>query len=92
VRTVGVSFDAPADNLAWAQKKGFSFELWSDTDRTLALYYGAATSPDAKHASRGTVLLDAQGNLLLEYDVGLNIGAHPSDVLADCERIWGAHP
>jgi peroxiredoxin len=89
VRIVGVSFDLPEKNAAWAEKKGFNFELWSDTDRGMALYYGAASDAEQRMASRETRLLDAEGNLLLEYDVGLSIGTHPSDVHADCERLWG---
>jgi len=84
-----VSFDAPEKNAAWAEKKGFTFELWSDERRTMALYYGAASDVGQRTASRETRLLDGEGNLLLQYDVGLNIGTHPSDVLADCERLWG---
>jgi len=84
-----VSFDPPEKNAAWAEKKGVSFELWSDENRVLALYYGAASDVEQRMASRETRLLDAEGNLLLEYDVGLSIGTHPSDVLADCERLWG---
>lgn len=84
-----MSFDPPEANAAWREKKGFTFELWSDENREMALYYGAASDPHQRTASRETRLLDAEGNLLLEYDVGLNIGTHPSDVLADCERLWG---
>ena len=70
------SFDTPKANEAWAEIEGFSFELWSDSDKTLALYYGAASSPTTRNASRVTKVLDAEGNLVLEYQVSA-IGTHP---------------
>lgn len=88
MRIVGVSFDAPEANKAWHDDKGFGFELWTDTDRTLALALGAAQSADQKVADRETRLLDAEGRVLLEYDVGLNLGTHPSDVLGDAKRLF----
>ncbi len=88
MRIVGVSFDTPQANKAWHDDKGFTFELWTDADRTLALALGAASSKDQKNASRETRLLDAEGRVLLEYDVGLNLGTHPSDVLGDASRLF----
>jgi peroxiredoxin len=89
VRIVGVSFDDAEANARWHDKKGFAFELWTDDDaRTLAISLGAAQSTTAGHASRRTFLLDAEGRVLLAYDVGLDLGTHPSDVLADARRIW----
>jgi hypothetical protein len=35
-----------------------------------------------------TVLLDENGDLLLEYPVS-SIGTHPGEVLSDCQAIWG---
>jgi len=86
---VGISFDPPAKNAEWAKEKGFSFELWTDESRALAQHYGAATSADQARASRETRLLNADGQLQLEYEVGLNLGTHPSSVLADCKRLFG---
>jgi peroxiredoxin len=91
VQIIGVSFDDPATNLAWAQAEGFGYGLWSDEDRELALYYGAATSPNQAFASRVTVLLDEQGELLLEYPSVLT-GTHPGEVLSDCLALWGGTP
>jgi len=36
-----------------------------------------------------TVLLDANGDLLLGYFDNLAVGTHPAQVLEDCEAIWG---
>ena len=87
---VGASFDSPAANQAFAEAEGFLYELWTDGDRTLALTYGAASSASASFASRRTVLLDDNGDLLLEYNVGSAIATHPAQVLEDCELIFGS--
>ena len=80
VRIVGVSFDAPADNRAWAMEQKFPFELWTDHQRNLARVFGAATTSDATYPGRVTVLLDEQGQVLKRWDV-LNPGGHPKEVL-----------
>jgi len=87
VQIVGVGFDSPEDNSAWAQDEGFSFELWTDSDKTLALYYGAVESASATLPSRVTRVLDAEGVLVLEYQVS-DIGIHPQDVLDDCRILF----
>jgi peroxiredoxin len=89
VQIVGVSFDSPAVNQGWAEDEGFGFELWTDgPERTLALTYGAARSASAAVPIRRTVLLGADGELLLEYTV-TNLGTHPAQVLEDCEALFG---
>ena len=89
MQIVGVSFDSPEENEAWAQDEGFAFELWTDDERSLALHYGAASSESAAFAQRITVLLDENGDLLLVYDVGGGIATHPGKVLEDCEALFG---
>lgn len=89
VEIVGVSFDSPAENAAWKRDEGFRFELWTDTERDLALYYGAAASASASAPSRITVLLDATGTLVLEYKEDIDVGTHPGHVLDDCRTLWG---
>jgi peroxiredoxin len=83
-----VSFDSPSENQAWAEEEDFLFELWSDEDRELALYYGAASTPNAVAAARITMLLDDQGRQLLEYTSAINVGTHPAQVLADCQALF----
>lgn len=85
---VGVSFDEPEVNQAWAEEEGFAFELWTDDDRTLALTYGAATRPDQAAPSRKTFILDAEGDLVLVYD-SVGVSAHPQEVLEDCQLLFG---
>jgi peroxiredoxin len=82
-----VSFDSPEANEAWAEDEGFSFELWTDESRELAMTYGAASSSSTLYASRVTRVLDAEGVLVLEYAV-TTISAHPAQVLDDCKLLW----
>jgi len=88
VQIVGVSFDDPSENAGWALREGFEFELWSDVDQDLAVYYGAASLGDPL-ADRKTFLLDADGTLVLEYTGALVVSLHPADVLADCTALFG---
>lgn len=89
VQIVGVGFNPPDEMQAWAEHEGFTYELWTDTDRTLALTYGAAKREEQPSPSRITMLLDAEGRLLLEYTGAIDTGTHPKDVLADCEALFG---
>lgn len=88
MKIVGVSFDAPADNQAWAEEQGYTFELWTDDDKTLALYYGAAKNDRASMPDRITRLLGDDGSVLLEYD-DVDVSASPQDVLEDCQALFG---
>ena len=86
-----MSSDSPGDLDTWGagQEPPFEFELWSDAGRgVLAGYYGAG-EPGAAYA-RKTIILDAYGRLLLEYDVDLfSVGSHAQSVLDDCQAIFG---
>ena len=85
-----MSFDEPSSLQSWAEDEGFEYELWNDDDRTLAMHYGAADSASAWAPSRMTVLLDAEGNQLLEYQVGgFGFTTHPAEVLEDVVAIFG---
>ena len=64
---LGASFDTPADNAAFAKKFSFPFPLLSDTDRSLALAYGAADDPSSQFAKRVSCLIDEQGRVLRYY-------------------------
>lgn len=89
MRIVGVSFDSPEENLAWAEREGFQYELWSDVDRELASYFTAIDSPEQATCNRVTKLLDCDGTLQLEYVGGIVVGAHPAQVLEDCAALFG---
>lgn len=86
---VGVSFDSPDVNRAWAEDEGFQFELWTDDEeRTLAITYGAASSSSATAAARVSVILDADGVLLLEY-TSVSPSTGPQEALEDCQKLFG---
>lgn len=61
--------------------------MWTDTDKTLALAYGAASSANQRTADRVSVLLDGDGTLLLEY-LDVAVSNHPAEVLADCRILF----
>jgi peroxiredoxin len=71
----------------WAEEEEFPFELWTDTDKTLALYYGAISSANATSVSRVTRILDEEGHLLLKYD-DASFVTNPTDVLEDCQQLF----
>ena len=66
VQIVGV--DSFSGLESWAQDQGFQYELWQDDSRgALATRYGADDGWFGSY-SRITVLLDAEGRLILEYN------------------------
>lgn len=85
---VAVGFNTPAENKEWSDEEGFTFELWTDDDKTLAITYGAASSTSALTPHRKTAILDADGVLVDYYD-SVNVATHASDVLEDCQVLFG---
>lgn len=86
---VGISFDAPADNLAFAEKFDFPFLLLSDVDRQVGEQYGAlrpADDPYPDYARRVSFLIDDEGRIAGRYEVK-DTAAHASDVLADLREL-----
>jgi len=84
-----VTFGSPGANNDWAIEENFQYEVWTDSDKTLAVHYQAADNDQAFVPDRITVLLDGDGDLLLGYFEGLAVGTHPAQVLEDCQAIWG---
>lgn len=82
VEIVGVSFNKPEKNAEWVADQSFPYEVWSDTERALAVQLGAG-GPKAAFPRRITRVLDASGQVVLAYD-DVNVGAHPEQVLQDC--------
>lgn len=88
VEIVGVGF-AELDSIAeWRENEGYQYEMWIDSNKTLALYYGAADSADQSSPDRVTKILDSEGNLVLEYN-DASFNSNPQDVLEDCKLIFG---
>ncbi len=49
---VGVSFDTPAENRAFAEAQAFPFPLLCDTTRAMGLAWGACATADARYPDR----------------------------------------
>ena len=58
-----MSFDAPDANKQFADKLDFPFPLLSDTDRKIAMAYGACDSPKDEYARRIAYVIDEQGKI-----------------------------
>src|ERR687887_1571362 len=89
---VGVSFDTPEDNRAFAEKNGFPFRLLSDVDRTIGELYETKRAPEEKspeYAKRRTYLIDPDGLIRKAYRVR-DIPAHPDEVLEDLRGLQAA--
>jgi len=77
---MGVSFDSPAANTAFAEKYRFPFKLLCDVDKKIGLAYGAADDASARTARRVSVLIDPQGKVHKVWPK-VDVKAHPNDVL-----------
>jgi len=77
-----VSFDGVEANAAYANKNGFAFPLLSDSDRKVALSYGACKDANAAWPNRVSFLIDEQGRIERVYD-RVDPRDHPARVLAD---------
>jgi peroxiredoxin len=63
---------------------------FAKTDSTaLGVTYGALENQRDTFVGRVTMLLDADGELLLEYVDSIDVGEHPAKVLEDCEALFG---
>jgi peroxiredoxin Q/BCP len=82
IRVVGVSFDSPQDNAAFANRHEFGFSLLSDTDHAVAIAYGACAGADARYPDRVSFLIDEHGAIERVYDQ-VDPRDHPARVLAD---------
>lgn len=76
-----MSFDTEDENRAFAEKFSFPFELLCDTDKSLGLAYGAASSADAGYPDRIAYLIGPDGTIRHAWEKA-NPASHPEDVLA----------
>ena len=81
---MGVTFSASEDLKAWGGDVGYGGDLLSDSERSLAMAYGAAESPHQERPSRVSVLVGPDGKVAKTYEVS-DAEAHPGDVLADLD-------
>lgn len=56
---------------------------------TLGITYGALNDAADPTVKRITVVLDANGDLVLEYLDDISVGTHPGQVLADVQLLFG---
>ena len=81
-----MSFDTEADNRAFAEKFDFPYELLCDTDKEIALAYGACDSKDAGYPQRVSYLLDAEGRVARAWPK-VNPKDHSAEVLAALDEL-----
>lgn len=86
---LGISFDAPEENKAFAEAEGFPYPLLSDEDRAVGMAYGAAREPEAQFAGfakRLSFLIDPEGVVRRTYRV-TDPATHPAEVLDDLRQL-----
>ena len=60
---LGISFDKPEDNKAFAERYSYTFPLLCDVDRKVGLAYGACNSAKDRYASRITFVIGPNGKI-----------------------------
>jgi peroxiredoxin Q/BCP len=60
---LGISFDPPEANRAFAEKHGYTFPLLCGVDRRVGLAYQAAEKPDDAYARRYTYVIGPDGKI-----------------------------
>ena len=63
MQILGASFDDVDENAKFAAKYKFNFPLLCDTDRSIGMAYGAASSPSDEYAKRIAYLIDENGKI-----------------------------
>jgi len=90
-----VSFDNIDTNASFCDGNAFTYELWSDLEKELALYYGIVDSAFSLFASRKTVVLSPEGQWLLIYPepaIPEGLQGHGRVVREDIDAIIAANP
>jgi thioredoxin-dependent peroxiredoxin len=86
---LGISFDVPDDNKAFAEKHDFPFRLLSDPDRAVGTEYQVTRDPADKYANfpqRHSYLIDPEGKIAKAYAV-TDPSGHAAEVLADLAAL-----
>jgi peroxiredoxin Q/BCP len=82
VQILGISFDTPEANAAFAKKFNYNFPLLCDTDRKIGLAYGACDDAKASSAKRISYLIGPDGKVKKAY-ASVKPAEHPAEVLQD---------
>lgn len=77
---LGVSFDTPAENKAFAEKFNFNFPLLCDVDRKMGVAYGATESGASGGAKRIGVVIGPDGKIK-EWKGKVDAKTFPQDAL-----------
>ncbi len=87
VRIVGVGPTSVEDNAAWSTSLDYRYQIWSDPEGVLAAAYDTESEFD-EGSLRHAFVLDSTGHAILRYEGAVSVGADPSQVLADCRRMF----
>lgn len=79
---LGITFSLPEDLEKWIGDTGLTTDLLYDSDRTVAMAYGAAESSDQERPTRLSVLIGSDGKVIKIYTKP-DPAAHPTEVLID---------
>jgi peroxiredoxin Q/BCP len=79
---IGITFSPTEELKAWATEISHTAELLFDSDRSVAMTYGAAESADQERPKRVSVLIGPDGTVLKTYEVS-DAEGHADEVLAD---------
>ena len=78
---LGITFSPTEDLRKWREEVGLTADLLCDAVRSVALAYGAAESADQERATRVTVSIGPEGQVLQAY-AGDNAEPHSAEALA----------
>lgn len=79
---LGITFSAVDALSQWRDEVGSMGELLSDSERAVAMAYGAAEDAQQEKASRISVLVGPDGKVVRTY-TPTDAAAHAEEVLAD---------
>jgi len=86
---VGISFDTPADNKAFADAQEFGFPLLSDVDRQVGSRYDVLRQTDDQYVDfplRLSYLIDPDGIIRKTYIVA-DVAGHADEVVRDLQAL-----
>ena len=89
---LGISFDPPEKNRAFAERQGFPYPLLSDVDKHVGEAYETKRAPaeaDPTRPKRRTYLIDPDGLIRKAYRVR-DVTTHPDEVLRDLAELQSA--
>jgi peroxiredoxin Q/BCP len=78
---LGVSFDTPAENEAFAKKFNFNFPLLCDTDRKVGVLYGAADAGSTSGGARRVGVIIGPDGKVKQYFPKVSAAGFPAEAL-----------